>query len=302
MGNEYRYFGTKQKKKIDKQIIIKKDICKNNTDDNYFLKNINYIYLIFFNIINIPITIFQILWNLITFDFKDFKNHFFAFIQQLKLIYQILRCHFKELLIGFLFMFITVLVLPVFISLTANYLTLQEKDNRIESKLNDIKFNTSTFYSYTKTEFEINIYFENGKSLIDINNKNKLENFLSKIDNTFKYIVSIEGFASSEPLSKTNNNYENNYELSLARALNIKKNIIDLLLKRNKSINIKFNLSAQATEKSTSNHQESRKVEIKFYKWKNKKEILENTKQNTLILFFENSVNNIIRSYNYLNQ
>ena len=81
----------------------------------------------------------------------------------------------------------------------------------------------------------------------------------------YETIITIQGQASTIRVKKDNSNYENNYELSFARAVNTKELLIKELASKN--VNIKFILSAIATENSD-NTIESQKAQITLYNWK----------------------------------
>jgi hypothetical protein len=135
----------------------------------------------------------------------------------------------------------------------------------------------------TKPEVEIRsskkfkIYFSKGSLLVENNylsNKKtiiEVTNYLKNIPVTSEYKAMIVGYSSIERINSNNHRVNNNYELSKARAENIKFFINELMLKnKNQLKNIEYFCGGFSNQKSLSHDiNEQRKVEITFYEVSN---------------------------------
>ncbi len=129
---------------------------------------------------------------------------------------------------------------------------------------------TNIDYLFSKQLESLYIYFEKGSILPNaIHSLDKIENILAQqINKQNKYIIKITGFSSLE-IVQWKNAISDNYQISMARANNIKKIILDLADKNNFNreniiIDI-FAFSNQNISKTNiMNHQANRKVKIEI--------------------------------------
>jgi len=133
--------------------------------------------------------------------------------------------------------------------------------------LKDI-YNKNSFEFY-RTIKPIEIYFDKGSILSKKNNIENLENTFNKKN---KYFIKVTGYSSTEAVLNQNS-INNNYHISLARANNIKKIILDIVdknyINRQNIVIDVFAHSNQDIDTNTINkHAENRKVIIEIDEFK----------------------------------
>lgn len=192
--------------------------------------------------------------------FSEFNNfiHFTSIILLIFITFVylfILLKTYTPILDSFLSTVITIILLAIIFNNNLKYL--------------NNKFNDSNALKLIK---EFVIYYEKGN--INLNN-NLLTNkeIEQSIDTLFKslnkdnsYSIKIIGFSSSELLNNSNK-IADNYQLSLARAENIKKYLMDVIIKYDFNINkIFINTYANSNENTiNSEHDLNRKVTFEIY-------------------------------------
>jgi len=240
---------------------------------------VNYLYILFSSFIDIFIYLFlsAIDYILVFITEKRInKKYSFKIKKAFLNIAYIGTRGLKDILISLLFILLTLIIIPILVNLFSGFLQVDTNHDEITKKLDNIHFSTSNFYRIGSKDNSKSFifYFDNAISTVDTkysNNRNQkeLNEILKHIKENKKYIITIVGHASRARIKKDHNNYENNYELSFARALNSKKILLENI--RGKNINIRFILSAVGTEKSekpeNDNEMLSRKTEITIFNW-----------------------------------
>jgi flagellar motor protein MotB len=127
----------------------------------------------------------------------------------------------------------------------------------------------------------VNLFFNKGSILLNenllskrllkkhINNKNILDSVIQSMNNKHKYYIKLQGFSSLEKVIEFNKIIDN-YQISLARANNTKKYILEQLVQKefplNKILFDVFGVSNEMTKNT--NHAINRRVEIEIYQMK----------------------------------
>lgn len=183
-------------------------------------------------------------------------------------------------IVRFKITFCLVLISIIMVSLSLVLISTIPKNNNkydIPVSENICKPINNTEYIFSKQLAPIYIYFDRGlifpknnDSLVDLENI-----FTQKINKNNKYIIKITGFSSTEVVT-LKNTLADNYQISMARANNVKKYILDIVDKyhfnREKIIIDIFAFSNQDILKTlTNDHKENRKVKIEII------ELVENT-------------------------
>jgi hypothetical protein len=170
--------------------------------------------------------------------------------------------------------FFFVVISIIMVSLSLVLISIIPKNNNDIHKVlisEDIhKPENNIEYVFSKQLDPIYIYFDKGLILQKENDSLvNLENiFTQKINKNNKYIIKITGFSSTEVVS-LKNTLADNYQISMARANNVKKYILDIVDKyhfsrENFVIDI-FAFSNQDIPKMiTNDHKENRKVKIEI--------------------------------------
>lgn len=114
----------------------------------------------------------------------------------------------------------------------------------------------------------IDILFEKGKIVIDEQYIKKLDELIKNIDKTKFYTMKIDGYSSFEKL-KSNNTFSDNFQLSEARAINLKNILIEKLKKNNFNINninfiINYNSNSNF-DKNDNNYNLQRLARLNIY-------------------------------------
>lgn len=136
---------------------------------------------------------------------------------------------------------------------------------------NQINLNISKNFDYIDLEliFSQDILFEKSSVFIKNEYKEKLGDFVAKLDKSSSYIIKIDSYSSSEKLI-SDNTFSDNYQLSEARGENLKNVLLEKLIFSNFLINqfdflITYN-SNSIFDKKDKNYTSQRLAKLKIYR------------------------------------
>ena len=134
-------------------------------------------------------------------------------------------------------------------------------------KPNTLIYSNALYYEKGRIELNSELLHKD-LSKIQKENLKSLNELLQNINKKEKYYIKIIGYSSTERINSkiTSNKVNDNYQIALARTINTKRFLIDLLLENNFHIdNIIIDIFPNSNELSNSNHEFNRKVEIEIY-------------------------------------
>lgn len=157
------------------------------------------------------------------------------------------------------------LIAALMVSLSLILMSTNTKGN------SKVKTEKSISKSYISKPFKsITLYFDRGSILPKVDNELDIleKKMIEKSNDKNKYIIKITGFSSTE-IVQSKNTISDNYQISIARANNVKKKILDIVDKHhfkreNIIIDIFANSNQNIAETGVINHQKNRKVEIEI--------------------------------------